>query len=109
MIISSRTPEGDLSICPICGTMVCLEPSIDTADAPCPCCGLLLWFVKKVTPDFSPSQRQNAAQQRSVAWSRDDRSIVWGPGNPSWAYRCGYMVGKGIRRIRRLLAKVSLR
>src|SRR5262245_470294 len=45
MTISSRTPEGDPNMCPICGHRVRTEPSIDTRDAPCPSCGHLLWFA----------------------------------------------------------------
>lgn len=51
MVISSRTPEGQPNHCPICGSEVCIEPSLPLADgracgdAPCPSCGCLLWFV----------------------------------------------------------------
>jgi len=44
MIISSRTPEGDRNVCPVCGHQLRIEPSADTRDAPCPNCGCLLWF-----------------------------------------------------------------
>lgn len=44
MIISSRTPEGELNRCPICGHRCRIEPSCLTADTPCPSCGHLLWF-----------------------------------------------------------------
>jgi anti-sigma B factor antagonist len=44
MSISSRTPDGEANRCPICGNAVCIEPSKDTRDAPCPHCGHLLWF-----------------------------------------------------------------
>jgi acyl carrier protein len=45
VFISSRTPEGRPNHCPVCGSDVCLEPSLLTGDAPCPACGHLLWFV----------------------------------------------------------------
>ena len=45
--ISSRTPEGDPNVCPICGNDLRLEPSIDTRDGPCPSCGHLLWFPEQ--------------------------------------------------------------
>lgn len=45
MGISSRTPEGDRRLCPICGKAVKLEPSsFPIRDAPCPHCGHLLRF-----------------------------------------------------------------
>ncbi len=43
--ISSRTPEGVPSHCPICDTPICIEPSQPPGDAPCPSCGTLLWFT----------------------------------------------------------------
>ena len=46
MQTSSRTPEGLPNQCPFCDARVKLEPSTPTGDAPCPCCGSLLWFVK---------------------------------------------------------------
>jgi hypothetical protein len=41
---ASRTPEGESNRCPICGNEVRIEPSRPPGDAPCPCCGHLLWF-----------------------------------------------------------------
>ncbi len=46
MTISSRTPEGSPNHCPICDTLVCIEPSQPSGDAPCPGCGTLLWYVR---------------------------------------------------------------
>lgn len=43
MNISSRTPEGFPSHCPLCGTSVNIEYSDPAGDAPCPNCGCLLW------------------------------------------------------------------
>jgi transcription antitermination factor NusG len=41
--ISSRTPEGEGNLCPICRNALKIEPS-RPGDAPCPFCGTLLWF-----------------------------------------------------------------
>lgn len=41
---SSRTPEGIPSRCPMCGIVTRIDPSATTNDAPCPCCGHLLWI-----------------------------------------------------------------
>lgn len=41
---SSRTPEGEPNKCPICENANNIEPSGTHGDAPCPCCGHLLWF-----------------------------------------------------------------
>jgi len=43
MSISSRTPEGEPNVCPICGHDFAIEPSLDTLDGCCPCCGALVW------------------------------------------------------------------
>src|SRR5262245_15824877 len=45
MVISSRTPEGVPNRCPVCGSRVRIEPSVQFGDAPCPACGQLLWFL----------------------------------------------------------------
>lgn len=42
--IASRTPEGWPNRCPVCGAEIRIEPSQPTGDAPCPQCGVLLWF-----------------------------------------------------------------
>jgi acyl carrier protein len=42
MSISSRTPEGFPSHCPLCGLRTNIEFSDPRADAPCPGCGYLL-------------------------------------------------------------------
>lgn len=49
MAPASRTPEGDWLACPLCGAWVCLEPSPVARDAPCPCCGQLLWLAAPPT------------------------------------------------------------
>lgn len=43
MTVSSRTPEGLPSHCPLCGAKTNLEFSGPADDAPCPSCGCLLW------------------------------------------------------------------
>jgi hypothetical protein len=40
---SSRTPEGPLNFCPVCGKHCRMEPSPVSLDATCPRCGSLLW------------------------------------------------------------------
>ena len=47
-MISSRTPEGPMQHCPICGERAAVEPSLQ-GDAWCPSCGSLLgWFENKL-------------------------------------------------------------
>jgi len=58
MTISSRTPEGDPNQCPVCGHDDRIEPSLGTRDAPCPCCGHLLWFPER------------------TAYARDNRMVI---------------------------------
>jgi hypothetical protein len=43
-VISSRTPEGQPNVCPVCGRPARVEPACLSPDAPCPSCGHLLWF-----------------------------------------------------------------
>jgi anti-anti-sigma factor len=52
MVISSRTPEGTPNDCPVCGAHLKIEPSTPAGDAPCPCCGHLLWFTREDGGDF---------------------------------------------------------
>ena len=44
MTISSRTPEGLPHRCPLCGKTDATDPSPETGDTVCPCCGHLLWL-----------------------------------------------------------------
>lgn len=44
MLPSSRTPEEESGICPVCGNQVVITPSRPPGDAPCPSCGSLIWF-----------------------------------------------------------------
>jgi acyl carrier protein len=58
--ISSGTPEGVPNHCPICDTIICIEPSHPPGDAPCPNCGTLLWF-------FQTSEGMRLYESKSVA------------------------------------------
>jgi acyl carrier protein len=63
--ISSRTPEGDGYLCPICGKMAALEASSGSRDVPCPSCGHLLWWIRDrlgITGDLLETLR----------WARDE-------------------------------------
>ncbi len=55
MNVSSRTPEGFPSECPLCGASTNLEFSEPSGDAPCPNCGSLVWFSAEL---LSAIQRQ---------------------------------------------------
>lgn len=80
--ISSRTPEGPLNSCPICGTHCRIEPSPETMDATCPRCGSLLWFGPAAEPSLrAPREaRLDAAPASSAAlvfWEPIDYSSLW--------------------------------
>jgi len=57
--VSSRTPEGLPSECPLCGATANIEFSAPAQDAPCPNCGHLLWasaqLVQSVTQRYADS------------------------------------------------------
>ena len=48
MNVSSRTPEGLPSECPVCGAITAVEFSEPTGDAVCPICGSLIWKAADV-------------------------------------------------------------
>lgn len=50
---SSRTPEGHFNRCPVCQNEICIVPSHPLGDAPCPCCGQLLWFPENAGMESS--------------------------------------------------------
>ena len=50
--ISSRTPEGFPSHCPLCGASTNIEFSEPTGDAPCPKCGHLVWLSAELLATF---------------------------------------------------------
>ena len=52
MNVSSRTPEGFPSECPLCGASTNLESSQPSGDAVCPNCGSLVWFSAKLLSTF---------------------------------------------------------
>jgi acyl carrier protein len=45
MRIVSRPPDGTSGVCPTCGAIAVIDPFAGTGDAPCPVCGVLLWFL----------------------------------------------------------------
>ncbi len=46
MSIASRTPEGQLQLCPICGDVAVTEWSQETGNSVCPRCGAWLRAIK---------------------------------------------------------------
>jgi acyl carrier protein len=84
MIVSARTPEGDPAVCPICGTVTHVEPSLYYGDAPCPSCGSLLWFVRVgLDKQFLVLRPSDEARNKGLAkclaeWLRVDESQVEG-------------------------------
>jgi acyl carrier protein len=67
VVISSRTPEGSPNRCPICGNLVRIEPSL-FGEAPCPCCGHLLWFlVLRGQPHFFLPEESPELRERVLA------------------------------------------
>ena len=53
MTVSSRTPEGMPSECPLCGASSNIEFSEPAQDAPCPNCGHLLWASNQLVHEVS--------------------------------------------------------
>ena len=57
MTVSSRSPEGLPSECPLCNAKTNIEFSDPAGDAPCPNCGHLLWasaqLVQSVTRRYA--------------------------------------------------------
>jgi acyl carrier protein len=66
MSVSSRTPEGYPSVCPLCGAATNLEFSDPSGDAPCPSCGHLLWLSSNLLECFQRhfSQSLGVAPER---------------------------------------------
>ena len=69
MSISSRTPEGQPSLCPLCGAEVVVEPSSLFGDATCPICGSLLWYLNFVgdQPRVFDRDRSRGLRERVIA------------------------------------------
>jgi acyl carrier protein len=53
MTVSSRTPEGMPSNCPLCGATTNIEYSEPAGDAQCPNCGHLLWASAQLVQTFT--------------------------------------------------------
>ena len=64
--ISSRTPEGIPNRCPVCGSDVCIEPSLLCGDAPCPRCGTLLWFLNLADKSIVVERESSEAMRQRV-------------------------------------------
>ena len=85
MYISSRTPDGEMGNCPMCGAHICMESSWPSGDAPCPACGCLVWF---------PSNSIDCQFGDSPTAALDSRSleICSGPtvdgSTPNFALQC---------------------
>jgi acyl carrier protein len=62
MTVSSRTPEGIPSRCPLCDARAPIEFSEPAGDATCPNCGCLIWRSADVL-DFV---RQSIARSNSI-------------------------------------------
>ena len=65
--VSSRTPEGEPNLCPVCGALVCIDPSGPSGDAPCPSCGVLLWFLAPRTACASMRRTGSPPSAKDVA------------------------------------------
>ena len=83
MNITSRTPEGEPNRCPVCGRFVRLTPSQPLGDAPCPHCGVLLWFFETETgqffrrkPDVSDRLREGMKRSESQGSLPDEHQRV---------------------------------
>ena len=60
---ASRAPDGWPNHCPVCGHDVTVDPTIPPGDAPCPCCGSLLWFSENPRSHVSPESIERTKQQ----------------------------------------------
>jgi PTS system fructose-specific IIA component/PTS system nitrogen regulatory IIA component len=63
---SSRTPEGQPNVCPVCGHEIVIQPSIPAGDAPCPYCGHLLWFPRLAREGAFPVFRKFTISDPSI-------------------------------------------
>src|SRR5262245_13126221 len=80
MPIASRTPEGWPNRCPVCGAAWRIEPSQPTGDAPCPSCGVLVWFdaedkEREVTEYLARKLGVPRERLRDPAWSSWDLRV----------------------------------
>ena len=80
--VSSGTPDGLPGLCPVCESLVCVEPSLLTGDAPCPHCGSLVWVVN-VPPrarcyrseDVSPGTRLTVMAALQLIYARLNAAV----------------------------------
>lgn len=95
MVISSRTPEGSPNRCPMCGNSVCIEPSLPLGEAPCPCCGHLLWFVvfrdevRFFAPEESEELRERVLDRIRANLGVNKDQLTWGPSGLSFQSDAG--------------------
>ena len=68
MVISSRTPEGQPNHCLVCGADLRIEPSDPAGDAPCPRCGLLLWFTPGAVQVIKPPPGASLKPEQSMSF-----------------------------------------
>ena len=67
MTISSRTPEGEPTLCPLCLGHVIVEPSVFIGDATCPRCGQLLWFIQIAdTTRLFDAEKSQPGRERAI-------------------------------------------
>ncbi|MEX0701348.1 MAG: hypothetical protein WD069_04570 [Planctomycetales bacterium] len=70
-VVSSRTPEGWPNRCPLCEAEIRIEPSLPFGDAPCPRCGVLLWFVR------FDSETRYYEEEHAEAIRERLRQLIW--------------------------------
>lgn len=81
--VSSRTPEGQPTRCPICGKEVQIDPSLPPGDATCPVCGSILWLdatnsTKPISPgDVAKRIRETVKEIEELASSHIPESSFW--------------------------------
>lgn len=66
MTVSSRTPEGSFSKCPLCDASTNIEFSDPGGDATCPNCGCLLWETAQILEEV----RNRFAESLNVSTDR---------------------------------------
>jgi len=69
-MISSRTPGGPPTRCPVCGALCRSDPSQPGDDVPCPGCGSLLWLAPE-------EQRSEAAYVHTYRFPLGDAFRSW--------------------------------
>jgi hypothetical protein len=99
---SSRTPEGQPNICPVCGKAVQIEPSCPPGDAPCPHCGHLLWFAAS-SSDEGSAATVGHADRFAYLWRGPYVRVKVGfrrrakvASRPAWGVRAVVLVGAAV-------------